>query len=100
MKNSPLVSQPTNSNSVIAEKILHYIIKDDILSLHKFLLKMEEGTEFEIKPLFITFTLYKKNSQYFEIHTTVNDWMMTTSSIKLTTLFLFGKVDSTFFTWI
>lgn len=82
-----------------ADAIRTFIRNNNIEKLFQYLVNLQVGTEFEIKPNFSTFNIYKKQNQDFEINTTSDGWLTTTSSSKLTALFLMGKVDSTFFNW-
>lgn len=91
---------PEAANLSISDNLLFLLKENDMPGFINLLSELPIGSEFEIKPLFITFNIYKKNEKHIEIHTTVNGWMMTTTTIYLTTLFFFGKIDSSFFNWI
>lgn len=79
--------------------VLNFIKTDNPLGLIDFLKSMPLKTQFDIRPKFITFSNYKIDDSRYQIDTTVNGWMTTYADTKSLSLFLFGKVDSTFFDW-
>lgn len=87
------------SSQEFESKAINFIKNDDIEGLYCFFQDLPVGTQMDIKPKFISFTIYKLNCSDFQIDCTAGQWLSTTTDKKLLCLFLFGKVDSTFFKW-
>lgn len=96
MKNQIKTNQNPDS---IETDILTFIKTNNLVDLLNYLKQLPIGAQADIKPMFITFTIYKKDISSFEINTTANGWLTTTMDSKLLSLFFFGKIDSSFFEW-
>lgn len=91
------IKQHTSS---INDDLIMFIKSENVEGFFQYLKDLPVSTEFEIKPGYISFNIYKINNEHIEIHSTVNGWIMTTTTFELATLFFFGKIDSSFFYWI